>query len=277
MPPAASAAAARAGVPDGSAAPLLEARGLHFRYGASAPVVCGATLRLERGALAALIGSNGSGKSTLIRLLVGILPPERGEVLLDGVPLERVPRRERARKLGYVPQSTTMTFPFTALEVVLTGRAPYAAGIQFESAADQEKSHAALEAVGAAHLSDRRMTELSGGERQLVTVARALAQEPAALLLDEPAAALDLKHRAALVRLLRRLRDEQGLGAIVVTHDLELLDPAFDRVHAMRCGAVVAQGRPSDVLCGEVLQQVYDDAHVRAARIEGRTFVWSES
>ena len=258
-------------------APLLEARGLHFAYGTAAPVVCGASLRLERGALGALIGSNGSGKSTLIRLLVGILTASRGEVLLDGVPLERVPRRERAQRLAYVPQSTAMTFPFTALEVVLTGRTPYAAGIQFESPHDRARSRAALEAVGAEHLADRRMTELSGGERQLVMVARALAQDPAALLLDEPAAALDLKHRAALIRLLRDLRDREGLGALVVTHDLELLDPAFDRVYAMRCGTITAEGSPGEVLQDGVLQAVYDDRHVRARRVEGRTFVWSES
>jgi iron complex transport system ATP-binding protein len=257
--------------------PLLEARDVHFAYREGAQVVCGASLRLEHGALAALIGSNGSGKSTLIRLLVGVVVPDRGEVLLEGTPFARVPRRARARRLGYVPQSTTMTFPFTALEVVLTGRAPYAAGIQFESARDREQSRAALAAVGGEHLADRRMTELSGGERQLVMVARAIAQEPAGLLLDEPAAALDLKHRAGLVHLLHRLRDERGLGALVVTHDLELLEPGFDRVFGMRAGVITAAGTPAEILRDEVLREVYDDPRVRARRVDGRTFVWSEA
>jgi iron complex transport system ATP-binding protein len=262
--------------PGSAALPLLEARDVHFGYDGPA-VVRGASLRLERGALAALIGSNGSGKSTLIRLLVGVLEPDRGEVLLEGISLPRVPRRHRARRLGYVPQSTTMTFPFTALEVVLTGRAPYSAGIQFESARDRERCRAALASVGGEHLADRRMTEISGGERQLVMVARAIAQDPAALLLDEPAAALDLKHRAGLLRLLRQLRDQCGIGALVVTHDLELLEPGFDRAFAMRAGAIASAGTPEEVLRDEVLREVYDDPRVRARRVEGRTFVWSES
>ncbi|HKP71352.1 MAG TPA: ABC transporter ATP-binding protein, partial [Pyrinomonadaceae bacterium] len=122
----------------------------------------------------------------------------------------------------------------------------------------------------------RSVTELSGGERQLVALARALAQEPECLLLDEPSAALDLKHRAGLIRHLRRQRDERGITALIVTHDLQLLDPAFDQVYAMRSGVVAASGTPAEVLRDEVLAEVYGDAHVRARQAFGRTFVWSE-
>jgi iron complex transport system ATP-binding protein len=120
------------------------------------------------------------------------------------------------------------------------------------------------------------VTELSGGERQSVALARALAQEPECLLLDEPSAALDLKHRAGLIRHLRRLRDERGMTALVVTHDLMLLDPAFDRVHALGRGELVAEGPPAEVLREDVLREVYGDEHVRARQAFGRTFVWSE-
>jgi iron complex transport system ATP-binding protein len=254
---------------------LLGARDVHFAYGAS-EVVRGASLALRRGRLAALVGANGSGKSTLVRLLSGVLAPTRGEIVFDGAPLNSVEPRVRARRLAYVPQSSASVFPLTALEVVLTGRSPYTPRFRFETGRDVEVARAALASVDAAHLEARSVTELSGGERQLVALARALAQGPDCLLLDEPSSALDLKHRAGLLRHLRRLRDERGLTALVVTHDLQLLDPAFDEVFAMRDGAVTASGTPSEVLRDEVLAVVFDDARVRARQAFGRTFVWSE-
>jgi iron complex transport system ATP-binding protein len=175
-----------------------------------------------------------------------------------------------------VPQSSATVFPLTALEVVLTGRSPYTARFKFEGARDVEIARASLAAVDASHLEARSVTELSGGERQLVSLARALAQEPECLLLDEPSSALDLKHRARLISHLRRLRDERGMAALVVTHDLQLIDPAFDEVFAMRRGEVVASGATSEVLRDEVLATVFDDERVRARRAFGRTFVWSE-
>jgi iron complex transport system ATP-binding protein len=256
---------------------LLEARGLWFAYSEGAPAaVRGAALAVERGRLSAVVGANGSGKSTLVRLLAGLLAASRGEVTLDGAPLSSLSPRERARRVAYVPQTVSTVFPFTALEVVLTGRSPYTTRFRFESGRDVEVARAALAAVDASHLEARPVTELSGGERQLVALARALAQEPECLLLDEPSSALDLKHRAGLVRHLRRLRDERGMTALVITHDLMLLDPAFDRVYAMRGGEVVARGAPEEVLRDEVLAEVYGDEHVRARRAFGRTFVWSE-
>jgi iron complex transport system ATP-binding protein len=256
---------------------LVEARGVHFAYGAGLrEVVRGASLQLRRGTLAALVGANGSGKSTLIRLLCGVLKPARGEILFDGAPLRSIEPRARARRVAYVPQTSAGVFPLTALEVVLTGRSPYTARFSFENERDVTVARAALAAIDAAHLETRSVTELSGGERQLVALARALAQEPECLLLDEPSSALDLKHRAGLIRHLRRLRDERGMTALVVTHDLQLLDPAFDRVFAMREGSITASGAPAEVLRDEVLASVFDDVQVRARRAFGRTFVWSE-
>ena len=256
---------------------LVEARGLRFAYAEDAPeVVRGVSLAVERGRLSALVGANGSGKSTLVRLLAGLLKPAGGEVYLGGVPLARIEARERARRVAYVPQTVSTVFPFTALEVVLTGRSPHTARFRFESGRDVEVARAALAELDASHLAARPVTELSGGERQMVALARALAQEPECLLLDEPSAALDLKHRAGLVRHLRRLRDEQGMTALIITHDLMLLDPAFDRIFAMRRGEVAAEGPPDEVLREDVLAEIYGDEHVRARRAFGRTFVWSE-
>ena len=255
-------------------APLIQARNLSFSY-SSLPAVVDVSLSLPRGAMGALIGANGSGKSTLIRLLAGLLPPGSGEVIFDGASLSTIHPRERAKRIAYVPQSTSNVFPFTALEVVLTGRSPYSGRFRFESSHDEQIALAALDALDAAHLASRHITELSGGERQLVTVARALAQEPDVLLLDEPASALDLKHRTQLTRALRRLRDERGITILMITHDLMLLDSAADLIFAMKCGRLIASGAPEIVLNEAVLGEVYD-APVRTMRSDGRTFVWSE-
>jgi iron complex transport system ATP-binding protein len=255
--------------------PVLEAQNVEFAYFRGAPVVRGVSVCVNPGKLCALIGANGCGKSTLIRLFAGLLAPAKGEILFGGARLRSIPRRDAARQIAYVPQATAMVFPFTVLEVVLTGRSPYTPRFHFEDESDRERAMQALARVDAAHLAARRVTELSGGERQMVAVARALAQQPQCVLLDEPSAALDLKHRAALVRTLAALRDAQGLTAFVVTHDLHLIDPLFDYVFALRGGALEAEGTPTEILTDAVLSRVYDDPHVRARRVEGRTLIWS--
>jgi cobalamin transport system ATP-binding protein len=255
---------------------LVEALGLRFSYATGRPVICGASLALRAGAMGALIGPNGCGKSTLIRLLARLLVPSLGDIQFGGIPLSSINQRVLAKQIGYVPQTTSRTFPFTALEVVLTGRSPHISRFQFESDRDVEKARAALETAGISHLAHRRVTELSGGERQLVSVARALAQEPICLLLDEPSASLDLKHRAGLMRTLFELRSRTGVTVLMVTHDLSLLDPGFDIVFALSRGMVAARGLPSEVLCDSVLRDIYSDRHIRTRRVEGRTFVWSE-
>jgi iron complex transport system ATP-binding protein len=271
---------------------LLEARAVEFAYPHGPPVIQGVSLAVPAGKLSAVIGSNGCGKSTLVRLFAGLLAPAKGEILLseprprqrafalgsgriDSVALASVPKRELAKLVAYVPQASPLAFPFTALEVVLTGRSPYTPRFRFEDRRDREEAMEALETVNAAHLAARRVTELSGGERQMVSVARALAQKPRCLLLDEPSAALDLKHRAALVRTLAAMRDGQGLTALVVTHDLHLIDPVFDYVFALRGGELAAQGAPIEVLTDSVLAAIYDDPYVRTRRVDGRTLIWS--
>jgi iron complex transport system ATP-binding protein len=255
----------------------LQARDVRFAYSPGPLVIHGVSLRLERGSMGALIGPNGCGKSTMIRLLAGILKPLEGEVLLEESPIDSLDAHLRTRKLAYVPQTMSRAFPFTALEVVLTGRSPHLPRFTFEGQRDVAKAIEALETAGVAHLASRRITELSAGERQIVSFARALAQEPACLLLDEPAASLDLKHRATLVRTLRRLRQTRGLTVLMVTHDLSFIEPGFDVVFGMRDGAMIAAGPPPDALRESVLAEVYGDEHVRVRRAEGRTFVWSEA
>jgi len=257
-----------------NALPIIEARDLEFSYGPT-PVIGGVSLLLPGGAVGALIGANGSGKSTLIRLLAGLLVPGKGEVRLQDALLGNLQARDRAKRIAYVPQSAPTVFPFTALEVVLTGRSPYSGRFRFENEQDEGIALAALSSLDAAHLANRPITELSGGERQLVTVARALAQEPEVMLLDEPASALDLKHRTQLARALRRLADERGIASLMITHDLMLLDSVADLVFAMKSGRIVSSGSPESVLTEDVLSDIYD-ARVRTMRSGERTFIWSE-
>ncbi|MCL2659052.1 MAG: ABC transporter ATP-binding protein [Acidobacteriaceae bacterium] len=256
--------------------PVLEARRLGFEYTPAYPVINDLSVCIQAGALCAFIGSNGSGKSTLIRLLAGVMKPDSGEVLLHGRSMEKTPRQEVARRLAYVPQTWSMVFPFTALEVVLTGRSPHRPPFRLENEHDHAIAMEALSLVDATHLAERPVTALSTGEQQLVAVARALAQQPECLLLDEPSASLDLRHRVALMRSLVRLRDTLGLAICVVTHDLHLIDSAFDRVLALRGGQLIVDDRPEKVLNDFALAEVYEDRSIRTRTVEGRTLVWCD-
>jgi iron complex transport system ATP-binding protein len=159
---------------------------------------------------------------------------------------------------------------------VLTGRSAYSSPFRLENPVDMRIAMEALETVGVQHLVNRRITELSGGERQLVSVARALAQEPECLLLDEPSSSLDLKHRSGLIRMLLDLRRRNGLTVVMITHDLMLLEPSFDHVFALRCGTVAASGSPAEVISDGVLARIYDDPFIRARRVSGQLCVWSQ-
>jgi iron complex transport system ATP-binding protein len=251
----------------------FEAQHLDYAYANGPLVVRDVSLASTPGTMTAVIGANGSGKSTLIRMLAGLLGPRAGKILLEGIPIENWQPRLRAREIAYVPQSTATAFPFQVIDMVLSGRTPHTLRFRFESIADVEKAREALETAGAAHLAGRSFISLSGGERQMVILARALAQEPRLLLLDEPSSSLDLKHRAALIRALAGLREKKNLSVIMITHDLQLTG-AFDRILALRCGEMAAAGTPDEVLRDDVLRDIYSDPDVHARRIGDQTLVW---
>lgn len=251
----------------------FEACHLDYAYANGPLVVRDVSLTSSEASMTAVIGANGSGKSTLIRMLAGLLKPLAGRILLDGISLNDWDPRLRARQIAYVPQSTAAAFPFQAIDIVLSGRTPYAPRFRFEGADDAEKAMEALDAAGAAHLAGRCFTSLSGGERQMVILARALAQEPRWLLLDEPSSSLDLKHRAGLMRTLARLRKSKRLSVIMLTHDLQLLG-SFDQVLALRSGEVAAFGTPDEVLRDHLLREVYGDPNIRTQRMGEQTLVW---
>lgn len=248
-----------------------------FRYPGKAPILHQLSLELPAASLGAVIGPNGSGKSTLVRLVANLLKPTTGSIEWNGRATATTPPEELARQIAYVPQTTVMAFPFRVIEVVLSGRTPHTPRFRFDNQSDRDIAMQALETVGAGALAARPITELSGGERQMVALARALAQQPKLLLLDEPSASLDLTHRAALLRTLARLRATTGVSALVVTHDLQLADRLFDRIFALNSGRLLAQGRPDEVLTQPVLERLYGDPHVRTSRIDDRTLIWMES
>jgi iron complex transport system ATP-binding protein len=229
------------------------------------PVLAGVSLAVAPGEVVGIAGRNGAGKTTLFRVASRVIAPAAGQVRVEGVPIAELPRRALARKLAVVPQDVTVSFPFTAGEVVLMGRAPHLGGLGFESEADVAIARAAMTELGIEALADRPVTELSGGERQLVLVARALAQQPRVLLLDEPTSHLDLRHRTAVALRVRRFADAGGC-ALVVSHDLTLAARTCDRIALLDRGALRACGPPREVITEAELRHAFGvDAQVLTA------------
>jgi iron complex transport system ATP-binding protein len=216
----------------------------------------GLDVALETGEVLALLGPNGSGKTTLLKTLLGLLPPKAGEVRLGGKPLDDFSIAERARAIAYVPQVHTGTFAFTVESVVLMGRSAHLGLFERPAARDVAIAHAALERLGIAHLAARAYTMISGGERQLALLARALAQEPRFVVLDEPTASLDFGNQGKVMREIRALA-AGGLGVLFTTHDPNQALRFADRAYLMRAGARIAEGPVAQVLDREHLTALY--------------------
>jgi iron complex transport system ATP-binding protein len=240
-----------------AAAAMLEAEAVTARYGAIT-ALSGVSLAVTRGEMLAVVGPNGSGKSTLLRVLSGILAPAAGRVRLAGRELRTHPRREIARRLAVVPQQTALEFPFSVLEVVLMGRAPHLGGFGFPGERDLAIARDAMARTGVAGFARRALQELSIGERQRVIVARALAQEPEVLLLDEPTAFLDIRHQAEIYDLMAELNCERELTVVSVLHDLNLAAMYFGRVAMLARGTMHSVGPPAAVLTYRAIKEVYE-------------------
>lgn len=235
---------------------FVESHGLSFSYG-KRKALDSLTFGLQKGEFTALVGPNGSGKSTLIRLLTKILKPEAGDVQVDGVSLAAMDPRVLARKVAVVAQEPVIPDGFTVFEVTLMGRAPHLGHFGRETAHDREVARQALEWTDALHLSDRPIEQVSGGERQRVMVARALAQEPEALLLDEPTSHLDLAHQKDLLDLSLRLCRKGPMAVLAVLHDLNLAAAYADRIMVLQDGKLAASGPPGDVLKASFIEEVF--------------------
>lgn len=237
--------------------PLLAASGLRFRYpGAPRHAVDEVDVAVPEGALVGVIGPNGSGKSTLVKLLLGALEPDRGEIRLLGRRLSSWRRREMARRVGVVPQNESVTFPVSVREFVAMGRYPHLGPWRTEGPEDRDAVERALARCDVESLAGRAFSTLSGGERQLARVARALAQEPDLLVLDEPTVSLDVRHEMEIYELLRELVGG-GTTVLLVTHNLNAAARYADRLLLLHEGRARAEGPPGEVLTRETVEDVY--------------------
>ena len=236
---------------------MLTAREISVSFG-SRRVIDGVSLEVRSGEVVALLGPNGSGKTTLLRSLNGTIPVDRGEILIDGAPIQSLSRRQIARRIAVVAQENETKFPITVMEFVLAARFAGGAAFGWESDEDTAAAEKSLRLCDLEEYSGRLMNELSGGERQRVVLARALAAETDVLLLDEPTANLDLAHQALMFTLVRDRCRNGGAAAIVITHDLNLAAAFADRVLLLKSGRLMAAGAPADVLTPENVRNVYD-------------------
>lgn len=239
---------------------MSESRGLAFESVAlelgERAVLRDVSFSVEPGEVVGLLGRNGAGKTSLLRLATRLIQPNSGRVSFAGQALSSYSRRQLARRIATVPQDLHVPFPFLAGEIVLMGRAPHQGLLGFESPEDLAIALEAMERMGIGDLANRSILELSGGERQLVLFARAMVQRPDVLLLDEPTAFLDLRHRIDVLSVVRELATE-GHGALVISHDLGLAARICDRLVVLGEGVVMAQGAPQDVVRPDLLARAF--------------------
>lgn len=234
---------------------MLEIRGLHVGYDTH-EIVHGASFQVESGQFACILGANGCGKTTTLKAILGILRPSSGDVLMDGASTIRLHEAECARLFAYIPQTHTPPFPFTVRDVVALGRTPYLGQFNRMGATDEAIVNECMERMGVDIWSDRPYTELSGGQQQLALIARALAQQPQLLIMDEPTASLDFGNQQLVLRQVRQLT-EDGMGVLMVTHDPSHALACAHHVVIMEAGTVTAEGTPRDVVDTACLERIY--------------------
>jgi len=236
---------------------ILTASNVKFAYRTGQNVLNGVDLDAVAGKVVCVLGSNGSGKTTLLGCLLGQLSPSSGGIELDGKAINSYSPRQRARLMAYVSQQPGVAFAFTAAEIVLAGRLSHTGVFGLTSRQDQEIGRAAMEMTGTLGFADRMLDELSGGEAQCVMIARALAQQPSVMLLDEPTSHLDIANQLRIYRMMRRLGDDWGMAVVCVSHDINLAARFADELVLMREGKVVASGAVEQVIDRDILAETY--------------------
>ena len=237
---------------------MIRVKDLYFHHkGVQTPVLKGIEFHVDQGEVVTVLGPNGSGKTTLFQCLTGSWKPDRGEILLGGSLIRNIPRTEIAKLVSVVPQDHEPPFPYLSLDVVLTGRASHVGFFSAPSSKDREAALKAMQTMGVEALAERPYTQISGGERQMVLIARCLAQEAPVLLLDEPTSHLDFRNQVVVLSKVRSIVRENGLTAMMSLHDPNLALLFSDRVLLLNGGAAIAQGKPREVITKENLKAVY--------------------
>lgn len=240
-----------------AAEPILRARDVHFAYPGGRPVLRGVDLNAREGELLCILGPNGSGKTTLLKCLLGLLRPSGGAIQVAGRNLRAYRALDLAQVVSYVPQTARAAFPFTVAQIVMMGRTPHMSRLGLPSELDRRVSRAAMEMTGVTEFARRELDTLSGGEQQTVMIARALAQQPRLMLLDEPTSHLDVKHQLDIHRLMSKLAHEWGMAVVCVSHDVNMAGRFADRLVLLSQGRCVAAGAPAEVIRADVLEAVY--------------------
>ena len=254
-------------------APAVEIRNLHFSYGEK-QILKQVSLRVEQGEMIGILGPNGSGKTTLLKILSKVLEGS-GDVELDGRHLANYRRRELSRLVAVVPQDSQISFPYTVAEIVLMGRASLLSPFALEGQKDMEVVRESMRLTETLDYAESYLHELSGGEKQRVIIARALAQEPRTLLLDEPSTFLDIKHQMQIHGLVERLNRQRGLTVLCTLHDLNLASLFFPRIVILHRGEIYRDGSPEDVLTEETIREVYGvDVQVQWDSQRERPRIW---
>ena len=236
--------------------PQLEVKNLVFAYD-SKPVLKDISLSVEKGDFIGLIGPNGSGKSTLLKLIGGVIKLSDDSVSVNGHLISAIKKKELARQITWISQEHPMVFPFTIKEIVLMGRHPYLPPLSLEGKEDYRIARNAMETTQTLQFSSRYFNEISGGEKQRVMLASAIAQEPEIMLLDEPTSALDLKYQIQILNILKGLNKEKNTTLILAMHDLNLAARYCKRLILLNDGTIVSDGTPEEVLKREVIEEVY--------------------
>ncbi|MBI3329663.1 MAG: ABC transporter ATP-binding protein [Nitrospinae bacterium] len=232
---------------------------------------------MTSGELMAIVGRNGAGKSTLLKVMAGLLPTAKGTVALDGHSITQFTRKAVARQIALLPQRARIDFGFVVHEVVRMGRHPHVGRFSAPSPIDEAIVRQAMEATETLPLAQRIITEVSGGERQLILLAQALAQAPRFLLLDEPTADLDIAHQCHVIELLQRLASE-GIGVVAVMHDLSMAIRSFRRLVLLHEGTVVGDGQPTAVLSVETIRRIFGvQARLYQDQTDGVPLLWFPS
>lgn len=234
---------------------MIQVRDVEFSYGKQ-EVLKGISFCMEKGEFVCVLGANGCGKTTLLKSILAFLTPQHGQVLLYGKDIYQMDERERARKIAYIPQYHTPPFPFTVRDVVLMGRTPHLSRICRPTEKDCRIADESMERLGIAHYANKSYTALSGGQRQMVVIARALAQQPDLLIMDEPTASLDFGNQYLVLAQVKKLARE-GMGVLMVTHNPDHAFYCADRIIAMEDGKILSMGDAGKVINEAVMKAVY--------------------